>query len=759
MGLFDSIRHAFNPEVKETFDLLYRQYYKGLKAFCSGEKINVGGYTIDTHINLSNPSYEDMKRIYESKDTIISFHQLILDREKMEAAYKELDELRKKYPHAFISICAECLGGIIYDSSIKMPGCRKSGDGSWSVVANILRDNNYCYYNGQYRPIGSNTFGTYSRIGNTSGYSSEPKTVKDLLYPDVIKILERKSKFPSTEQGILKLLKMEEVDSEYKCKVSNNSKRAKYVLAFLKSKGKKATDKQFVLSNLSQLDAYIIDYIDKEYKRIKSLFPNGIKVYEHRYSVNKENIIANEDKISTLEPQAVKFLSLQDWEKHQEEYTKYSRSIHLENFGCYVYDIPFETITPEGNPKKGNYRVWQHFCESYFCEPVSDSEFIEDVKQYNPQLIENAKKVICFLGKTITYRDSIYDKIYKFIKEIQEKFGSVTVVWGTSSFRDYIDINNYQFKYIRALLNENCISNVDASELSFPGLSRNLVILDITSTNDWLKSFCSKIITENPKLQPLITYISLCKAYDKKEIEDLIKKHKAKQEEELRKIEEAEKKRREKEEQERQLQKQKKLERNEIMSCVSSWHSLFGRFQYSYLLNYYPTTCDFEASEDEWEDRWTVWNFKNTPGKTSPSDHEEALETVIPQIKSRLISTFGTALLKKITLVCIPASTAAKTKARYDDFSRRICRETGMVNAYDYMQVTSSSAEKKFGGSGISTNNVSFDANFFRGKYVLLFDDVITKGESMLRFKRKMEELGAIVVGGMSIGKTKHNRI
>jgi predicted amidophosphoribosyltransferase len=41
---------------------------------------------------------------------------------------------------------------------------------------------------------------------------------------------------------------------------------------------------------------------------------------------------------------------------------------------------------------------------------------------------------------------------------------------------------------------------------------------------------------------------------------------------------------------------------------------------------------------------------------------------------------------------------------------------------------------------------------------VLLFDDVITKGDSMLRFKRKMEELGAIVVGGFSIGKTTHMR-
>ena len=81
-----------------------------------------------------------------------------------------------------------------------------------------------------------------------------------------------------------------------------------------------------------------------------------------------------------------------------------------------------------------------------------------------------------------------------------------------------------------------------------------------------------------------------------------------------------------------------------------------------------------------------------------------------------------------------------------------------MINAYQHMQVVASSQEKKFGGSGIYANNLSFDNSFFRGKYIHLFDDGITKGDSMLRFKRKMEELGAIVVGGFSIGKTTHVR-
>lgn len=205
---------------------------------------------------------------------------------------------------------------------------------------------------------------------------------------------------------------------------------------------------------------------------------------------------------------------------------------------------------------------------------------------------------------------------------------------------------------------------------------------------------------------------------------------------------------------ERKQEEEKKL----LKTKVASWAVMNGDFHYSYLLNYYPTTCDFKASNEEWEDRWLVWNFKNTPGKTTIQNHNNALNLVIWRVKNLLITTFGQSSLKYITLVCIPASSADKTKARYEEFSKRLCDETGMSNAYYHMEVINSCAEKKFGGSGIDTINVSFDSDFFHGKYVILFDDIITKGESMLKFKKKMEELGAIVLGGISIGKTKHNK-
>ena len=81
-----------------------------------------------------------------------------------------------------------------------------------------------------------------------------------------------------------------------------------------------------------------------------------------------------------------------------------------------------------------------------------------------------------------------------------------------------------------------------------------------------------------------------------------------------------------------------------------------------------------------------------------------------------------------------------------------------MINAYPHISVVVERVERHLGGTSMNTSQLSFDEDFFEGKYVLLFDDVITRGNSMRTFKQKMESLGAVVVGGLSLGKTKHER-
>ena len=112
--------------------------------------------------------------------------------------------------------------------------------------------------------------------------------------------------------------------------------------------------------------------------------------------------------------------------------------------------------------------------------------------------------------------------------------------------------------------------------------------------------------------------------------------------------------------------------------------------------------------------------------------------------------------ISKLTLVCIPSSKEIVNNRRYKDFAEKLCSQTGMDNGFSNIWVSSDGDAKHLGGS--SPSEISLNPSYFNGRYVILFDDVITSGSSMERFKRILESVGATVIGGLSIGKTKHER-
>ena len=62
--------------------------------------------------------------------------------------------------------------------------------------------------------------------------------------------------------------------------------------------------------------------------------------------------------------------------------------------------------------------------------------------------------------------------------------------------------------------------------------------------------------------------------------------------------------------------------------------------------------------------------------------------------------------------------------------------------------------ETKCGKSITTVNTISFDKEFFNGKRVVLFDDVITRGFSYARFACELEYFGAEILGGYFLGRT-----
>lgn len=77
-----------------------------------------------------------------------------------------------------------------------------------------------------------------------------------------------------------------------------------------------------------------------------------------------------------------------------------------------------------------------------------------------------------------------------------------------------------------------------------------------------------------------------------------------------------------------------------------------------------------------------------------------------------------------------------------------------MANGFDYITVTKDGGAKHLGQD--ANSEISINTSFFKNRYILLFDDVITSGRSMEKYARIFKQYGATVICGMSIGQTKH---
>ena len=185
--------------------------------------------------------------------------------------------------------------------------------------------------------------------------------------------------------------------------------------------------------------------------------------------------------------------------------------------------------------------------------------------------------------------------------------------------------------------------------------------------------------------------------------------------------------------------------------CVASWPQLPSGIHYNHLVDYhsYNAFGTYSLSTEEWDNREMIYNFKNNSELTDPISHRQAMEKAIKLLTSLLTPTFGSAL-PQLTLACIPASTAEKTAARFEEFAQLVSAATGMSNGYSHISVVAD--QDKLGDSHLP--EYAIDGEYYKGRQVLLFDDIMATGGSVSKFASKMEEAGAHVVAAVVLGKT-----
>ena len=200
-----------------------------------------------------------------------------------------------------------------------------------------------------------------------------------------------------------------------------------------------------------------------------------------------------------------------------------------------------------------------------------------------------------------------------------------------------------------------------------------------------------------------------------------------------------------------------------IISNESSWkeieHVFYGRFElfgvsksvanmpHKYFFDYYPKNRynDSELTQEQFFNQRLIWNFKDGDAYAQ----SKGLEMVSEFISSSALKQYA----NKIAFVCVPASTTLNNKIRFEDFSNKICNRWGFINGFDYTHISGIASPKHLGGHGC----VKFDAEraLFSGKYVLLFDELVTSGVTADEAKRRLESAGARVIGIISLAQTK----
>lgn len=109
-------------------------------------------------------------------------------------------------------------------------------------------------------------------------------------------------------------------------------------------------------------------------------------------------------------------------------------------------------------------------------------------------------------------------------------------------------------------------------------------------------------------------------------------------------------------------------------------------------------------------------------------------------------------------LCCVPAATNSKYIRRFKRFAAEVSKRTGIQNGTKHVNIAGMREAKHHNACHIVSESfgyaVSTDPDFFEGKNVILFDDLITTGATANEFAEELEAVGANVLGAMFLART-----
>lgn len=564
------------------------------------------------------------------------------------------------------------------------------------------------------------------------------------------------------------------INDHFKSQILENKLRSRFLNDFTntyKLNCQNIHDKKYCLDHIREFDSFINNLIAAKNAELKNKYQNGYALYWYCHNPKAVDVIDKEDVIAKYDQNYFKYETgritqlskayfpgfvleekchhLNDWRLDNNIMTynfvnQNGDLVKARNNYMHLYYECFSRIYDTKLAYDNKYKKYVDVCHIRHSEIQYDEAIIKKISSFTKSMHYFYEAAIERLGVDECYFNILLadDEIYPhanlltYFKPLINELGKSNYTIGKNVYYDYNQLLESNKKL-------DCENNI---------IAQIVVVIKFVSSDHSVGHLCSKIVNDC-NIISFVVFISLIKEIDSGKINEIVKEEwanienfKKKEAEEHERIQ-----RERKEEEDRKIQAVQNVK--ELYRCVRNWDTLSYVLKYFSAYNYYPTTCDFDVSEKDWSYRRLIWNFKNDVTKVSKLEHELALDQVLKLMEYVIGETFGR-YTKTLTLVCIPASTVNDNINRYSEFSRRLCESLGMEDAFPHIKIVKEKVPKHKGGTGRA--EITCTSDFFVGKNVLLFDDIITKGNSMLQWTGTLRSKKANVIAGISIGITRH---
>ena len=165
---------------------------------------------------------------------------------------------------------------------------------------------------------------------------------------------------------------------------------------------------------------------------------------------------------------------------------------------------------------------------------------------------------------------------------------------------------------------------------------------------------------------------------------------------------------------------------------------------------YVPKAYRELATEEERNFSQWVINFKDG----QKAQLKEGAQMVIAKLRQ----WYGDKA-RELVVVPVPASSMAQYRYRFAYFCVVVASTLGQLNPMQHVTILGRrTAAHRDPAHAVQEDNyqVQVDADFFKGRKVVVVDDIVSSGATADRFARQLEEAGAVVKGGIFFAKTKN---